>query len=95
MKLKHFSIVFSVAGILVLYLFSKISEPTLISIDKIPSYEGKQVVVIGTIIKFYSTEFGSQIITLEENNVSTTVFIDSESNVEYGDKIQVTGEVQK
>jgi hypothetical protein len=95
MKLKQLSIIFSVVGILILYLIPKISEPSIIWISEIPNYEGKQVSVIGVVSKIYLTKYGSQMITIKDNNATTTVFVEGQIDVEYGDKIQVTGQVQK
>lgn len=95
MKLKHFSVIFSVAGILILYLIPKVSDPSIIWISEIPNYEGKQVSVIGVVTKIYLTKYSSQMITIKDNNSTTTVFVEGQIDVEYGDKIQVTGQVQK
>jgi DNA/RNA endonuclease YhcR with UshA esterase domain len=95
MKLKHLSILFSIAGILILYLMPKPSEPSIIWISEIPNYEGKQVSVIGAVSKIFLTKYGSQMITIKDNNSATTVFVEGQIDVEYGDKIQVTGQVQK
>jgi len=95
MRLKHLSIIFSVAGILILYLMPKISEPSIIWISEIPNYEGKQVAVIGVVTKIYLTKYGSQMITIKDSNSTTTVFVEGQIDAEYGDKIQVIGQVQK
>lgn len=95
MRLKSLLIIFSVVGILILYLIPKISGPSIIWISEIPSYEGKQVTVIGVVTKSYLTKYGSQMITIKDNNSTTTVFVEGQVDVEYGDKIQVTGQVQK
>jgi len=95
MRLKHFSIIFSVAGILILYLIPKISGPSIIWVSEIPNYEGKQVSVIGVVTKIYPTKYGSQMITIKDNNATTTVFVEGQIDAEYGDKIQVIGQVQK
>jgi len=95
MKLKQFSVIFSVVGILILYLIPKISDPSIIWISEIPNYEGKQVSVIGVVTKIYLTKYDSQIITIKDGNSTTTVFVEGQIDAEYGDKIQVTGEVQK
>jgi len=95
MKLKHFSLIFSIAGILVLYFLLKLSQPAVISIYEIPKYEGKQVSIQGIVIEHHLTKYSSQIIKIENNNSTTTVFIEGKVDVEFGDKIQVTGEAQK
>ena len=95
MKLKYFSLIFSVAGILILYFLSELSQPPAIEIHEIPDYEGKQVIVEGIVKDHRVTKYSSQIITIENNNTRIAVFVEGISDVEYGDKIQVTGEVQK
>jgi len=95
MKLKHYSLIFSVVGILVLYFLLKTSEPAVISILEMPKYEGKKVTIQGIVIEHHLTKYGSQIIKIENSNTSTTVFIEGKIEVEFGDKIQVTGEIQK
>jgi hypothetical protein len=95
MKLKYLSLLISVAGILILYFLSELSQPPAIDIHKMPDYEGKQVIVDGIVKDHRVTKYGSQIITIENNNVTTTVFVEGITEVEYGDKIRVTGEVQK
>lgn len=95
MKLKHYSLIFSIAGILVLYFLLKVSQPSVIGIYEISKYEGKQVTIEGIVIEHHQTKYSSQIIKIENNNDSTTVFIEGKIEIEFGDKIQVTGEVQK
>jgi len=94
MQLKYLSIIFSVAGIALLYFLSTLSQPVSIDLKDIQNYEGKQVIVEGIVTESYTTTLGSQIITIENNNFSTTVFLQGETDIEYGDKIQATGEVQ-
>ena len=49
MNLKYISLVFSIGGILLLYFLSTITQPTTVEINEIQKYEGKQVVVQGTV----------------------------------------------
>ncbi len=95
MKLKHLSILFSIAGILFLYFISALSQPVLISLTEIPEYENKQVIVEGTVTDYQDTTYGSQIITIAGGNASVCVFVEGSIRVDYGDTIQATGEVQK
>ena len=95
MKLKYFSLIFSIAGIVLLYFLSTLTQPVLIELHEIPEYEGKQVIVEGIVTEHHVTSYGSQIITIANDNVTTTVFVEEKTDVEYGDKIQVTGKVQK
>jgi len=94
-ELKYFCIILSVIGIVVLYFLSLFSQPTIIKLSEISSYEGKQVIVQGITKEYYTTTYGSQIITIEEENASTKVFLEGMIPIEYGDIIQATGTVQK
>lgn len=95
MKLKHFSLIFSILGILLLYFLSKLSAPPLISIDKMPDFENKQVILEGIVTEYQHTSQGGQLITIKDNNSSAVLFVEGEIDVEFGDRIQATGEVQK
>lgn len=95
LQIKYFSLLFSIIGIILLYFLSTLSQPTMIKLSEIPEYEGKQVIVEGTITEHYTTSYGSQIITIEDDNITTTVFVEEIISIEYGDIIQVTGVVQR
>lgn len=94
MQLKYLSIIFSVAGIAFLYFLSTLSQPIIIDLNEISKYEGRQVIVEGIVTEAYTTKYESQIITIENNNFSTKIFVEGEIEISYGDKIQATGEVQ-
>lgn len=95
MKLKHFSLIFSLLGILILYVLSSLSQPTIITLDKISEYEGKTIETEGVVTNYQTTKYGSQLITIEDYNTSATIFIEGKIDVEYGDRIKCVGEVQK
>ena len=95
MKLKHFSLAISVTGILLLYLISKVSEPQLVEISELSDYAGKTVTVRGIVKEQYMTKYGSHVITIEDNNATAKVFAEEKTDIDYGDKIQITGEIQK
>ena len=95
MNLKYYSILFAVIGISALYAMTFFSKPVVIELSKLPQYEGKQITTQGIVKNYYTTKYGNQMITIEDNNASATVFSEEEIIVEYGDKIRVTGEVQK
>ena len=95
MKLKYFSILFAVVGIFFLYFLSQLSQPLFIEIKEMRNYDGKQVIVEGTVTDYKLTKQGNQIITIEDENSTTTVFVEGKTDVEYGDKIRVAGSVQK
>ncbi len=95
LEIKHLAIVLSVLGISTLYIISTLSEPTNISLEDIENFEGKIVTTKGFVTDTYETTYGSQIITIRNNNYSAKVFLEGKKSISYGDKIQVTGEVQK
>jgi DNA/RNA endonuclease YhcR with UshA esterase domain len=95
MKFKHYTLIFSIAGILVLYFLSKFSQAPLINIYEMPNYDGKQVTIEGIVLEYQITKYESQIITIENNNTITSIFSEGKTEIEFGDKIQATGEVQK
>ena len=95
MNLKHYSLIFALIGILSLYYLSTLTEPIEINLKELPEYEGKLITTKGKVIEYDTTKYGSQIITIEHDNATATVFVEGVINVEYGDLIQVTGEVQK
>jgi len=99
MELKYFAIILSVACILFLYFLSTLSQPIMIDLHEIPDYEGKQVIVEGVVTEHRTTTYGGQIIEIKnldsKNSSKTIVFVEGETPVEYGDRIQVTGTVQK
>jgi len=75
------------------------SQPITIELKETPNYEGKQVIVEGVVTEHRLTTYGGQIIQIkdfdEENSTELTVFVERQTPVEYGDKIQATGIVQK
>jgi len=95
MKIKHISMLISVLGITTLYVLSMLSQPPVIELCKIPNYEGKEIITQGVVKEHHKTRYGSQSITIAENNATSTVFVEGEIDVEFGDIIQVTGKVQK
>ena len=95
MKLKYFSLLFSFFGILFLYFLSKISQPILIEIAEMEKYDGREVTVRGIIKEYNVNRFGNQIITIFDKNQTAEIYIEGITDVEYGDKIQVTGTVEK
>ena len=96
MQLKHLVILISIIGTTFLYFITTFAQPTLIDISEIPQYEGKQIIIKGTVIEHYTTSYGGQIIQIkDEHNNQTMLFVEQITSVEYGDFIQATGTVQK
>lgn len=95
MQLKHYSLLFSIAGIIILYFLSTLTQPIVIELSELSEYEDKQVTVEGIVAEHYITSYESQIIKIEGDNATAMIFVEGKSDVEYGDKIQVTGKVQK
>ena len=95
MKLKHFSLIFSTTGVLLLYLLSTLSNPASIELSEISKHEGKKITTEGIVTDYHTTTYNNQIITIKNNNTSAIVFLEGETYVEYGDLIEATGKVQK
>jgi len=95
MKLKYLSLLFSILGIFVLYFLSILAKPSIISLENISKYEGKQITTFGIVSKHHATTLGSQLITIKEKNSTAVIYLEENLLVEYGDKIKVTGEIQK
>lgn len=99
MEFKYFVIILSVVSILFLYFLSTLSQPIEIELSEISNFEGKEVIVKGTVTNHRITTYGSQIIEikdiLQDNTSEVIVFVEGETLVEYGDEIQATGKVQK
>jgi hypothetical protein len=99
MKFKYLIVVVSLVSLLVLYLISGLSQPTIVPFSKIPASEGKQVVVKGVVAGYQTTTAGSTLITIRDidsTNTSTiTLYVEGALSVEYGDLVQATGTVQQ
>jgi hypothetical protein len=95
MKLKYFSLFFSIIGILILYSISKLSQIPVIELYEMSDYEGKQVTIKGIVSEYHFSKQGNQIIKIKDGNESATIFIEEKTDIEHGDKIQASGEVQK
>ena len=88
----------SVLGIFSLYFLSTFSQPNIIELYEIPEYEGKQVIVEGIVTEHYTTSYGSQIIEIKsgtiEDNSTVVIFVEKETNVEYGDSNRRSTKIQ-
>lgn len=95
-KMRHWVIIISVIGIIILYFVSIQSKPKEISINEIKNYEGRYVIIEGIIIDEYTTNTKSKIYTIFEDNSTALILVEKSSkNIEIGDKIRVEGKVQK
>ncbi|KYK27672.1 hypothetical protein AYK20_08060 [Thermoplasmatales archaeon SG8-52-1] len=95
MKLKYFSIFFSILGILILYIISKLSQIPLIELSEMPDYEGRQVILEGVVSEYRFSRQGNQFINIKKGNDTAIIFNEGETEIEQGDTIQAIGEVQK
>ena len=100
MKLKHGILLLSILGTFTLYFLSALSQPISVTLCDLQQYEGKQVIVQGIVTNHYMTQYGSQLIEIhdEDQNQNITeaiIFVEKETAVEYGDRIQATGKVQR
>jgi len=95
MNLKKLSIFFATSGTLFLYFLSLLSEPVVVELSDLPDYEGKKVTTTGIVTDYFTTKFASQMITIKDYNFTAVVYLEGTCDVEYGDKIQIVGEVQR
>ena len=98
MKFKYLIILIAVGSLITLYVLSLISQPILVPISTLRTYNGQQVIVQGVVTEYRTTTYGSQLITIREmqnHTNSVVLYIEGEILVEYGDTIQATGEVQQ
>ncbi|MBN2603475.1 MAG: hypothetical protein JXA91_05040 [Candidatus Thermoplasmatota archaeon] len=95
MQFKHISLLFSLSCMFLLYFISTLTQPVYIDIYEIQNYENKVVTTQGLVKEYYNTKYGNLIICLTDNSSSITIFSEENFDLEFGDKIQVTGKVQK
>lgn len=98
MKFKYLVILISVLSLVLLYGVSLFSQPEHVPLSMLPNYDGQQVIVQGVVTAYRTTEFGTQLITLQENNdeyASAILYIDGAISVEFGDTVQAIGQVQR
>ena len=74
---------------------SLLSQPTAIELQNISDFEGKEIITEGVVKNYYSNSYGNQVIEIEHQNQSVKLFLEEETDFEYGDIIQVVGEVQR
>jgi len=95
MKLKYFSLLFSIIGIMLLYFLSTLAQPQIIDISEISNFEGKTITTQGFVKSYQITKSESQLIEIGNNNSTVKLFVQGTIDIEYGDLIKATGEVQK
>ena len=95
MKLKRLSLLFATSGTLFLYFLSILSEPYVVDLSDLPNYAGKKITTNGVVTEYFTTKYASQMITIKNENFTAIVYLEGICDVEYGDRIQATGEVQK
>lgn len=92
---RRFVVLFTVIGIVVLYLVSVTFQPEEIALKDVKNKEGKNVVVEGVVADKYQTISGNTILKVRDNNASVSVFVSGDVDVEPGDEIRVTGIIQE
>jgi hypothetical protein len=83
-----------------LYFLSTLSHPISIDLHEVSNYEGKTVVVEGVVTRYWVVSNGAQIIEIknpgcEKNSEAAILFVEAEIPLEYGDRIQAVGKVQR
>jgi len=93
---KKLTLMLSIIGVCVLYGLSLFQQPILLtSLQSIEDFEGKEVTISGTILDYTTTNYGSQLITIQCNKKDLTIFSENTLPIHKGDTIQATGTVQK
>jgi hypothetical protein len=98
MKFKYLIILVATMTLGVLYGVSLVSHPPQVSLSSLSNYDGQQVIIQGIVTDYRTTTFGSQLITLRDcinGTGSTVVYVDGVVSVEFGDRIQAIGKVQR
>lgn len=95
MNIKYLSILSSAGGIILLYTLSLYAQVPIIDIENIGDYDGKLVTTNGTVIEYHTTNYGSQLITIQQNNSTLILFMEKPINIQKGDIVQATGIVQQ
>jgi hypothetical protein len=94
MELKHLALLLSIFCIAFLYFLSLFSAPVAVKLSNISCYEGREVVVEGTVTRCWALE-RAQLIEIEEKNSKALLFLNSKLPLEYGDRIRAVGKVKK
>lgn len=98
MKFKYLILYVALVSLALLYILSLFLSPIQISMRNVSEYSGQKVAIHGIVTAYRTTSFGSQLITLrdvENDTGSVVVYLEGEISIEYGDMIQVVGEVQR
>jgi len=94
--LKYLILVFAIFGVILLYTFSLYQQPIILtSIASLKDFEGKEVTLSGTILDYSTTNYGSQLITIQSNSTQLTIFSDTILPCRVGDEIKATGTIQE
>lgn len=95
-KIEKVVIIGSLVGLVALFIIASLTEPVVISPANISSYEGRDVMIRGTVTDLYMTKYGGGILEVTAGKSRAKVFIeDFSKQVNYGDTIKVTGKVRK
>ena len=92
-NLRRIIVLSTIAGILLLYLYSLNLEPEEVKISELGDHEGKYVIVEGKVVEVNENSGGTTL-TLFQDNSTAKVFLDSnEEELEVGDKVEAMGKV--
>lgn len=98
MKFKYLVLLSAIISLGVLYGVSLISQPEQVLLSSLSYHDGQQVIIQGIVTDYRTTTFGNQLITLRESiteGSSAVLYIEGAVSVEFGDKIQAIGKVQR
>jgi hypothetical protein len=94
--IKYITLILAITGVIFLYTLSLFQQPiTINSLQSLEDYEGKEVTLTGIIIDYSTTNYGSQLITIQSNKTQLTIFSDTPLQCHNGDHIQATGTIQE
>ncbi len=94
--LKYITLILAIMGVIFLYALSLLQQPiVLTTVDSLEEYDGKEVTLTGTILDYSNTRYGSQLITIQCNSTTLTVFSETPLSFFKGDILQATGTIQE
>jgi hypothetical protein len=95
MNIKYLSVITSLTGIIILYTLSLYTQIPIVPLSEIQNYEGQTITTNGTVIEYHTTSYGNQLITIQQDNNTIVLFLESPIEISNGDIIKATGLVQQ
>ncbi len=90
----HMAVIFSIAGIVLLYVLSLFARPGEIPLSEVGEHDGETVVVRGVVAQYYDTGRDETVIKICGGGEIVSVVVETGTiGVALGDVLQVTGKV--